>query len=109
MIELYAMATGQKIGPGNSVRAVSLVQSNGVLYQQAQTINGQQYTFESGLPTYGGVSTQTLPSNITVNLDPGATQTFWERQTLQVVGNQPIATQQRTAAPLEWARTVYAG
>jgi len=104
MIELYAMATGQKIGPGSAVRPVNLVQSNGQIFQQAQSINGQQYVHQSPFVTYGGVAAQTLqPAVINVQLDGNATTTFWERQTLQVVGSQPVGTMARTIAPLEWS------
>ena len=104
MIELYAMATGQRIGPGNSVRPVALVQSGGVLYQQSQMINQQPYVFQSPLPTLGGGA-----SVIQVQLSSQGTQNFLEGQTVNVVANQRVATSQAVNAPLEWARTVYAG
>lgn len=105
MIELYAMATGQRIGPGNSVRPATLVQSNGTIYQQSQLINQQPYVFQSPFPTFGGGGA----TIIQVQLSSQGTQSFLEGETVNVVANQRVATSQAVNAPLEWARTVYAG
>jgi hypothetical protein len=83
---------------------VSLVQSNGILYQQSQMINQQPYVFQSPLPTLGSGA-----SIIQVQLSSQGTQNFLSGATVNVVANQRVATAQAVNAPLEWARTVYAG
>lgn len=110
LVELYAMATGQRIGAGASVRPVNLVQNSGGIYQMPQSIAGQSYAYASPFATYGGAKTQTMPGPtvINVNLDPNQTQTFWQKQQLSIASSQPIASQQATSAPLEWTPR-YAG
>ncbi len=111
MIELYAMASGQKIGAGNTIRAVSLIQSGGQISQLSQTINGQQYTFASSLPTFGGGATQTIPGPmaVTVQLAGPQVSDFLEGRAVQAINNQPTAATNAAIAPLEWRRTAYAG
>jgi hypothetical protein len=64
LLQLYAQSTGQNFSKtlAATPRPVELVQSGGQLTQAAQRIDGQAFAFQSSLPTYGGISTQTLPS-----------------------------------------------
>jgi hypothetical protein len=63
LLQLYAQSTGQNFSKtlAATPRPVELVQSGGQLTQAAQRIDGQAFAFQSSLPTYGGISTQTLP------------------------------------------------
>jgi hypothetical protein len=65
MLELYAAGTGQiKNFPQSATtpHGGSLVETGGQLQQQAVYQFGNAYTYQSSLPTYGGVPSQILPS-----------------------------------------------
>jgi hypothetical protein len=73
MLGLYAAGTGQasKFPAGfNEAHGASLVESGGVLSQQATYQYGNTYSYNSSLPIYGGQSTQTLgaPGGNTMSL-----------------------------------------
>jgi hypothetical protein len=75
--------------------AASLVESGGRLYQGAVYDNGQAYTYSSGLPTHGGVSSQNLPTaspyagGTTITLNPQQTVDLWKTGTTQAMQGNP--------------------
>lgn len=109
LVELYAMATGQRIGAGSSIRPVNLVQNSSGVFQMAQNINGQAYTFRSPFATYGGVSSQAMPGPTVIQLDRNATTDLLEGKAVQAMQSRPVASQQALTAPLEWTPRSYAG
>jgi hypothetical protein len=65
MLGLYAAGTGQKSSAlltEMTPHAGNLIMQGGQLQQEASYMYGQAYTYQSSLPTYGGVSSTTLPS-----------------------------------------------
>jgi len=76
LVELYALSTGQRMGiDAGSVNSVSLLQSNGQIYQALQYAQGRSYTVESSLATRGTPSqvVGASPNGITLQLDGQAT------------------------------------
>lgn len=75
LVQLYAMATGQTPGgvgmTVETVSAVRLRQSGGMLFQDVQFVNGRPAAAQSGLPMLGVSSRATV--NV-VSLDAGATE-----------------------------------
>jgi len=63
MLMLYSEATGQKMPlSATPPQAGSLAEMGGKLYQQATSVNGMPYTFQSNLPVAGGYATGTYPN-----------------------------------------------
>jgi hypothetical protein len=74
----------------------SLIESGGSLYQGAVYDNGQAYTYGSAYSTYGGVSTQNLPTanpyaGTTITLNPQQTVDLWRTGTTQAISGNPRA------------------
>ncbi|HEY4359396.1 MAG TPA: hypothetical protein VGN17_00405 [Bryobacteraceae bacterium] len=81
---VYASGTGQKVPLSSTMpHAGNLVSSGGQLQQEASYMFGQAYTYQSNLPTYGNVSSTTLPNNspaISLHIDGQAAGAFMAGQ-----------------------------
>jgi hypothetical protein len=65
LLKLYAESIGssaQKQFVNDTIHGASLVEAGGKLTQGAVYDNGQAYTYQSGLPTLGGISSSILPT-----------------------------------------------
>ncbi len=84
LVELYALSTGQSArGLSPKLQPVTLSTSGGVTGILSPFINGQ--------PVAGGGVVQAPATNLTVVLDPDATRSFWETQTLSTIDANPRA------------------
>lgn len=111
MLQLYAMATGQRFGQQARLLPASLVQSGNQLYQNPTYQNGVPVSFGGGLPTLGGSNTF-IPTNpngyrtaapaqpvvvqATLQLDPAQTLEVFEGRAVKVVMENPKAVQSAT-------------
>ena len=79
------------------------MESNGKLYQGAVYDNGQAYTYGSGFPTYGGISSDNLPTaspysgGATIMLNPQQTVDLWRTGTTQAMSGNPRLVAQSAA------------
>ena len=96
LLRLWAQSMGQKTSlTALTPHAASLIEANGKLYQGAVYDNGHAYTYASGLPTYGGVQSETLPTaspyagNVNVTLNPQQTVDLWKTGTTQAMSGNP--------------------
>jgi hypothetical protein len=96
LLRLWAQTMGQKTSlTAMTPHAASLLESGGRLYQGAVYDNGQAYTYSSGLPTYGGISSQNLPTaspyagGTTIMLNPQQTVDLWRTGTAQAMTSNP--------------------
>lgn len=99
MLGLFAAGTGQSFAQGfNEPHGASLVESGGALAQQATYQYGNPYVQSSNLPTYGGVSAQTLgaPGGLNLALNIGGADAA-KFMTGQVVTPDVVQTQYAAA------------
>ena len=95
LVKLYAQTTGQKTNlTALSPHSASLIESGGRMYQGAVYENGQAYTYASPFSTYGGVSSDRLPSGspnagTTIVLNPQQTIDLWRTGTTQAMASNP--------------------
>ncbi|HEY4360105.1 MAG TPA: hypothetical protein VGN17_04020 [Bryobacteraceae bacterium] len=81
---VYASGTGQKVPLSSTMpHAGNLAMSGGQLQQEASYMFGQAYTYQSNLPSYGNVSSTTLPNTspaISLHIDGQAAGAFMAGQ-----------------------------
>jgi hypothetical protein len=108
-IELYAASQGQKMPLSASTpRGGSLVQQGGGLYQEATSLYGNQYSYQSNLPVLGGGPSGSIPSPggptyISMNVGPDHVAGFMTGQfvTPDFVQNQFASAQNSSKGRLQ--------
>jgi len=101
LIELYAMATGQRVsGMPATSRPVTLVESGGSLYQQPGFSNASPLPSLGGLPTIGldriSAGTPQNAGPIVIQLDGPATTALLQGEAVQAIANNPRLVQGAT-------------
>jgi hypothetical protein len=95
LLRLWAETMGKQTALVNlTPHSASLMEAGGKMYQNAVYDNGQAYTYGSQFGTYGGISSQNLPTaspyaGATITLNPQQTVDLWRTGTTQAIADNP--------------------
>ena len=95
------MMTGQKTsGIPTPLRAISMVQSGGSLYESAGYVNGAAQSTISGLSTFDRIGGGTMSGGATtvIKLDGPATTALLRGEAVQAITDNPLAVQSASMA-----------